>query len=167
MGSSTSKEKSDEERTTQANNIVSEVDTNSSHETRKTQDCSVFHSIAVNDKEEYKQVVEAVKEGNKEAKTKLAWFLLSGYGGVQIDEDRAFDILNERVKDRDAEAMWMMRLCYEYGMGCETSDEEAEALYKRSREGGNAIGVFLVENGERNERGSGVMKVKSLLMEET
>ena len=123
--------------------------------------------FAMNEKEEYKQVVEALKEGNKEAKTKLARYLLSGYGGVQIDEDRAFDILKERVtKDGDAEAMWMMGLCYEYGMGCETSVEEAESLYKRCREGGNATGEFLVENGEGNERGSGVMKVKSLLMRE-
>ncbi len=119
--------------------------------------------FAMNEKEEYKQVVEAVKEGNKEAKTKLARYLLSGYGGAQIDEDRAFDILKERVaKGEDAEAMWMLGLCYEYGIGCETSEEEAEALYKRSREGGNATGEFLVENGEGNERGSGVMKVKSL-----
>ena len=121
----------------------------------------------MNEKEEYKQVVEAVKEGDKEAKTKLARYLLSGYGGVQIDEDRAFDILKERVtKDGDAEAMWMLGLCYEYGMGCETSDEEAEALYKRCCDGRNVIGEFLVENREGNERGSGVMKVKSLLMKE-
>ena len=53
MGSSTSKEKSDGERTTEANNIASEADTDSSHETRKTQDCGVFHSFAVNDEEEY------------------------------------------------------------------------------------------------------------------
>ncbi len=111
--------------------------------------------FAMNEKEEYKQVVEEVKEGNQEAKTKFAWFLLSGYGVVQIDEDRAVVLLEERVKDKDAEAMWMMGLCYEYGMGCETSVEEAEALYKRCCEGGNAIGEFLVENGERNERGSG------------
>ncbi len=116
--------------------------------------------------EDYKQVVEAVKEGNKEAKTKLARYLLSGYGGAQIDEDRAFDILNERVKDGDAEAMWMLGLCYEYGMGCEISDKEIETLYKRCREGGNAIGEFFEENGEGNERESGVMKVKSLLMKE-
>ena len=121
----------------------------------------------MNDKEEYKQVVEAVKEGNKEAKTKLAWFLLSGYGGVQIDEDRAFDILKERVaKDGDAEAMWMMGLCYEYGMGCEISVEEAEALYKRCCDDRNVIGKFLVENGRRNKRVSGVMIVKSLSMRE-
>ena len=118
-------------------------------------------------KEEYKQVVEAVKEGNNKAKTKLARYLLSGYGGVQIDEDRAFDILKERVaKGEDAEAMWMMGLCYEYGMGCETSEEEAETLYKRCCDGRNVIGAFLEENGEGNERGSGVMKVKSLLMKE-
>ena len=123
--------------------------------------------FAMNEKEEYKQAVEAVKEGNKEAKTKLARYLLSGYGGVQIDEDRAVVLLEERVaKDGDAEAMWMLGLCYEYGMGCETSNEEAEALYKRSHEGGNAIGKFLVENGEGNEQGSGMMKVKSLLMKE-
>ncbi len=141
----------------------------------------------MNDKEEYKEVVEAVKEGNKEAKTKLAFFLLSGCGGAQIDEDRAVVLLEERVKDKDAEAMWMLGLCYEYGMGCETSVEKAEALYKRCCDGGNAIGKLLVENGEGNERGSGsglgwlmkwegnaegnergsgVMKVKSLLMKE-
>ena len=120
----------------------------------------------MNEKEEYKQVVKAVKEGKKKAKTKLAWFLLSGCGSAEIDEDRAFQLLEERVEEQDSEAMWMLGLCYEYGMGCETSEEEAETLYKRSREGGNATGEFLVENGEGNERGSGVMKVKSLLMKE-
>ena len=121
----------------------------------------------MNDKEEYKQVVEAVKEGNKEAKTKLALYLLSGFEGAEIDEDRAVVLLEERVaKDGDAEAMWMLGLCYEYGMGCEASVEEAEVLYKRCCDGGNAIGEFLIENGEGNERGSGMMKVKSLLMKE-
>ena len=53
MGLNASKEKTDEKRTTEANNIASEVDTDSSHETRKTQDCGFFHSFAVNDEEEY------------------------------------------------------------------------------------------------------------------
>ena len=126
-----------------------------------------FFFEEMNDKEEYKEVVEAMKEGNKEAKTKLARYLLSGYGGVQIDEDRAVVLLEERVKDKDAEAMWMLGLCYEYGMGCETSVKESETLYKRCCDRGNAIGEFVAENGEGNERGSGVMKVKSLLMKET
>ena len=92
--------------------------------------------------------------------------LLSGYEGTEIDEDRAVVLLEERVKEKDAEAMWMLGLCYEYGIGCEESIEEAEALYKQCCEGGNVIGKFLIDNGEGNERGSGVMKVKSLLMKE-
>ncbi len=107
--------------------------------------------FSMNEKEEYKQVVEAVKEGNKEAKTKLARYLLSGYGGVQIDEDRAFDILKERVaKDEDAEAMWMLGLCYEYGMGCDKKDEaEAQKLYEQAADKQSLVGKFLMKHQNR------------------
>ena len=107
-------------------------------------------------------MVDAVKEGKKEAKTKLAWFLLSGCGGAEIDKDKAFQLLEERVEEQDSEAMWMLGLCYEYGMGCEQDIEKAELLYKRCQEAGNAVGEFFVEKREKNERGSGEMKVGGL-----
>ncbi len=113
------------------------------------------------DEVEYEEVLRAVKRGDSKAKTKLARSKLSGRGGAEVDEDGAAALLTECVKDKDCDAMWMLGLCYEYGMGCEQDIEEAEKLYKRSSDGGNVIGVFLFGNG-KDDRGSGVMNVKSL-----
>ena len=114
----------------------------------------------ISEEERYRNVLRAVEGGDNKAKTKLAWYKLSGYGGAEVDEDSAVILLEERVKDNDAEAMWMLGLCCEYGMGCEQDLERAETLYKQSCDGGNAIGKFLKESGENNERGSGIMKVE-------
>ena len=105
---------------------------------------------------EYKEILRAVEGGDNEAKTKLAWYKLSGCGGAEVDEEGAVALLEERVKDKDVEAIWMLGLCYEYGMGIEQDLRRAEELYKESRDGGSEIGKFLAENG-RNERGSGKM----------
>ena len=110
----------------------------------------------------FNETFNAVKTGDVKAKTKLAWFLLSGFGGATVDVDEAVALLEERVKDKDAEAMWMLGLCYEYGMGCEQDFERAEELYKQSCEGGSVIGMFLMKNG-KDKRGTGIMKVNSLL----
>ena len=107
---------------------------------------------------EYKALIEAVKNGDNKSKTKLAWFKLSGRGGVKIDEDEAVVLLEERVKDKDTDAMWMLGLCYEYAVICKQDIQRAESLYEQSRDGGNVVGKFLSENG-KNERGSGVMNV--------
>ena len=110
---------------------------------------------------EYKKVLHAVERGDDKAKTKLAWYKLSGCGGAKIDEDGAVALLEERVKDKDVEAMWMLGLCYEYGMGVEQDLKRAEELYKELRDGESVIGEFLAENG-REERGSGMMSVPGL-----
>ena len=112
--------------------------------------------------EEYKEVEKAVESGDNSAKTKLAWYLLSGCGGAKVDKDEAVVLLEERRKDRDGEAMWMLGICKEYGIGCEQDLKGAERLYEECSDYGNVVGKFLVENGKDNERGSGVMKVGSL-----
>ena len=104
----------------------------------------------------YEEVLSAVESGDNKAKTNLAWYKLSGYGGVEIDEDYAVALLEERVKDKEAEAMWMLGLCYEYGMGCEQDLEKAELLYKQSNDSGSMIGKFLFVNG-KDKRGTGIM----------
>ena len=111
--------------------------------------------------EVYKGVVSAVESGDEKARTKLAWYKLSGRGGAEVDVDGAVVLLEERAKDKDAEAMWMLGMCCEYGMGCEQDLERAESLYKQCGEGGSVIGKFLVWN-ERCERGSGVVVAKCL-----
>ena len=67
--------------------------------------------------EEYKEVLSAVERGEESAKTKLAWHKLSGMGGAKVDVDGAVKLLEERVKEKDGEAMWMLGLCKEYGRG--------------------------------------------------
>ena len=94
---------------------------------------------------EYKEIVKAVESGDNKAKTKLAYYILSGYGGCDIDVDEAVVLLKERVGDEDTEAMWLLGLCYEYGMGCEQDLKEAESLYKQSYDGGNEVGEFFVK----------------------
>ncbi len=108
--------------------------------------------------EEYKEVLSAVERGEKSAKTKLAWFKLSGIGGAQVDVVGAVKILEERVKEGDGEAMWMLGLCKEYGRGTEQDIEGAEKLYKECAEAGNEIGKILVKKGYMG-RGSGKMRI--------
>ena len=108
--------------------------------------------------EDYKEILAAVERGDNSAKTKLAWYKLSGDGGVDVDVNGAVALLEERVKDRDAEAMWMLGVCNEFGIGIEQNIERAEMLYRQSSEGGNEIGKILMENKSIDyERGSGYL----------
>ena len=109
----------------------------------------------------YEEVKSAVERGDESAKTKLAWLMLSGLGGADVDEDGAVALLEERVKAGDGDAMWMLGVCYEYGIGIEQDIEQAEMLYKQSSEKGNKIGSFFASHREY-ERGSGEMKIKRL-----
>ena len=95
----------------------------------------------------------------KNEKTKQAWLMLSGLGGVDVDEDGAVALLEKRVKEGDTDAMWMLGICYEFGIGIEQDVEQAEKLYQQSRDGGNEIGKFYVSHGGR---GSGNMRVYRL-----
>ena len=109
----------------------------------------------------YEDVEKAVEEGDESAKTKLAWLKLSGLGGAEKDEDGAVALLKERVKDRDVEAMWMLGVCNEYGIGTEQDIERAEDLYKQSSERWNEIGMFFAARGDCG-RGGGEMGMKRL-----
>ena len=114
-------------------------------------------------KEDYKAVLEAVERGDESAKTKVAWHKLSGVGGCEIDANGAVALLEERVKDKDAEAMWMLGVCNEFGRGCVQDISRAEMLYKQSSDGGNAIGKILVKNkSEDHLRGSGYLRYEGL-----
>ena len=112
--------------------------------------------FGVSDEEEYEKAVCSMESGDESAKTKVAFFKLSGRGGVEVDADSAVALLEERVKDKDAEAKWMLGLCCEYGMGTEQDIKSSSSLYKESYEEGNIVGEFLWKNGYGG-RGSGVM----------
>ena len=113
----------------------------------------------------YDGVLNAVERGDESAKTKLAWLKLSGLGGCEVDEDGAVALLEERVKEGDGDAMWMLGVCCEFGIGIEQDVERAETLYKQSCERGNEIGKFFASH-EEDGRGSGKMKMNSLYIKQ-
>ena len=104
---------------------------------------------------EYEGVMQAIREGDESAKTKLAWLMLSGLGCADVDEDGAVVLLEERVTEGDGDALWKLGVCYEFGMGIEQDVERAEALYRRSSERGNERGKSFVEH----DCGRGVEKM--------
>ena len=110
----------------------------------------------------YLCTLRSVQMGNEKDKTKLAYLLLSGIGGAPLDAGTAVSLLEERVKDADDEALWMLGLCYEFGNGVEQDIDVAEKFYALSRYRGNVIGEFLDSNGDAI-RGSGMIKLDSLL----
>ena len=112
--------------------------------------------------QEYTSTLKAVEGGDASAKTKLAWLKLSGLGGAEKDEEGAVALLEERVKDKDDEAMWMLGVCNEYGIGTEQDIEGADDLYEQSGERGNEIGMLFAVIGDFLERGSGKMKMYRL-----
>ena len=91
------------------------------------------------------------------AKTKLAWYKLTGFEGTTIDANGAVSLLEEQVIAGDAEAMWILGLCKEYGLGTEQDMEETDRLYKQSAEGGNEIGKLFVQGV--GARGGGKMRL--------
>ena len=107
---------------------------------------------------DYEEAVRAMQFGDKKVKTKIAFFKLAGQGGSDFDAEGAIHLLNERVGDGDCNAMWMLGLCCEYGMGTEQDIEQAELLYEQSVEAGSAIGRLLKENDEEG-RGRGVLNM--------
>ncbi len=118
-------------------------------------------SKEISDEAQYREAVNAMENGDENSKTKVAFYKLTGLGGVEVSEEGAVALLEERAKDGDNEAKWMLGLCCEYGMGIEQDIKRAKLLYKESSEGGNVVGKFLLENAEGG-RGSGVMKVTGL-----
>ena len=80
--------------------------------------------------------------------------MLEGSHGMPRDADTAVALLEEKVKDRDAEAMWMLGVCNEFGMGTEQDVGRADQLYERGAEQGNATAKLLsYKLWNRNGRG--------------
>ena len=58
--------------------------------------------------------------------------------GAAREEDAAVALFEAKVKDGDVEAMWMLGVCCEYGVGMKQDAHRAEELYKSAAEQGNA-----------------------------
>lgn len=81
----------------------------------------------------------AVQEDQDNQKTKLAWSLLAKHDRQQEDAEEAVKLLEEQVCEGDSEAMWMLGLCKEFGMGTEQDCDEAKKLYEKSHAKDDAL----------------------------
>ena len=100
--------------------------------------------------EQFNEAVLAMESGDDNAKTKVAFFKLTGLGGAEIDKKGAVALLEERVSGSsvsDDEAMWMLALCCQYGIGTERNLSRAKVLYRDIRSL-NWIGWFLGTNSK-------------------
>ena len=84
---------------------------------------------------------------------KARW-MLEGSHGMARDADAAVALLEEKVKDGNAEAMWMLGVCCEFGMGTEQDVARAEQLYERGAAQGNATAMLLTDE-LKNKNGRG------------
>ena len=71
------------------------------------------------DEKLYREALKMMESGVESAKTKVAFYRLSGRGGAEIDAKGSVSLLEDRAKELDGEALWMLGLCCEYGIGTE------------------------------------------------
>ena len=95
--------------------------------------------------------------------TEKARWMLEGSHGMTRDAEKAVALLEERTKGGDAEAMWMLGVCCEFGMGTPQDVGRAAQLYIRAAVQDNATAQLLMNNlKNKNGRGSLEMVLESL-----
>ena len=68
--------------------------------------------------------------------------------------DEAVVLLEEQVKDHDSEAMWMLGVCNEFGMGTEQDVERAQKLYQASSQQSTTGALLTTKMVNKNGRGN-------------
>ena len=82
-------------------------------------------------------------------------------------KDKEVELLEERAKPKNGEAMWMLGVRCEFGMGVKQDVKRAEELFKRSAEQGNQQGQLLATTlKNKNGRGFREMDLKCLNSED-
>ena len=86
--------------------------------------------------------------------TEKARWMLEGSHGMTRDAEAAVALLEDKVKDGDTKAMWMLGVCCEFGIGTKQDVARAEQLYERGAAQGNKTAKLLT--GElKNKNGRG------------
>ena len=66
---------------------------------------------------QYVEALKAMTNGDESAKTKVAFYMLSGITEADTNAEEAVGLLEESVKEGDGDAMWMLGMCCEFGIG--------------------------------------------------
>ncbi|MBS0351026.1 MAG: protein kinase [Proteobacteria bacterium] len=88
---------------------------------------------------------EALQQGNKSARNKLATLLMRGQGGP-ADEKRAVKILQEAVADGDEAAMHNLSEAYKYGVGVDKDLTKAAILMEQYKQAAKKKSIKLPES---------------------
>ena len=102
---------------------------------------------------------------SKSAKTDLAWQLLA-HRKKEADAKEAVSLLEERVKKNDYDAMWMLGVCCEFGIGCGKLKSRATSLYRQCHLAGTVFGDFLVESRLDKPIGTGAFHIRDGLFQD-
>ena len=85
--------------------------------------------------------------------------MLEGSHGVARDAHGAVVVLEERTKDHDSQAMWLLGLCCEFGMGTEQDTQRAQQLFKQAAQQGDETAKLLVVDKLKNKNGRGCLEM--------
>lgn len=106
--------------------------------------------------------MEDSRGGRKVSRSEAARRALQGGGADEAARVQAVALLVECARDGDAEAMWVLGVCCEHGVGTAQDVGRAQELYETSQEKGCRTGMFLVECPNRNGLGSREVDLKSV-----
>ena len=96
------------------------------------------------------------------SRSEAARRVLQDGGADEAARAQAVALLAECARDGDAEAMWVLGVCCEHGVGTAQDVGRAQELYEASQERGCRTGMFLVECPNRNGLGSREVDLKSV-----
>ena len=101
------------------------------------------------------------KKKTEECVEKVRW-MLEGSHGMTRDAGTAVALLEDLViKDRNTEAMWMLGVCCEFGIGTQQDVERAEQLFQNAAQQGNTTAKLLTDKlKNRNGRGKTQMDLE-------
>lgn len=94
------------------------------------------------------------KKGNAHAMYVLHQFYRDGLGGLEQDDDKAFELCSQAAELGDVDAIGDMGYCYEDGIGVDQDYAKALEWYLKAGEAGLALGFLNAGYAYSNGRGT-------------
>ena len=127
--------------------LESHINVDSKHKTQNTKQQA---------KQEEKRMTTETETAEK------ALWMLEGSHGMTRDADGAVvlleDLVNKHRNNNNTDAMWMLGVCCEFGIGTEQDVHRAEQLFESAAQQGNTTAMLLTDK-LKNKNGRGCMEM--------